>query len=182
MDTEIKTGGKLTTGELTQINGHRVIEFQSKELIDPAKVQKDAEDLFFLLKEKGNKLLAFGRLENLEIYFQGKPYQVFCVSTVVATEKGRGYGSMILEEIKKFSIEKGKTLLGFCETSLLPFYRKCGFYILSPEDNKFVYAKENGEIIPDFVPGEVFYIDGGEKILARVLEARDKTVKILRVD
>lgn len=182
MDTEVKTGEELSPWELTQINRYRIWEFQSKTMIDPSKVKKDAEDLFFLLKEKGNKLLAFGRLENLEMYFRGKPYQVFCVSTVVATEKGRGYGSIILEEIKKFSMKKGKTLLGFCETSLLPFYRKCGFYILSPEDNKFVYAKENGEIIPDFVPGEVFYIDGGEKILARVLEARDKTVKILRVD
>lgn len=178
----MKIGQELSPSDLAQINSYRVQEFQSKSAIDPSKDAKDAVDIFFLLEEDDHNLLAFGRLGNLEIYFNGEQSSVLCVSTVVATEKNHGYGSKLLEEIKRFAKEKDKTLLGFCETPLLPFYRKCGFQILTPEDNKFVYADEKGEIIPDVVPGEVFYVDGTDKVIGRVLQATDKTVKVLRVN
>ena len=180
MNVEVKTGKNLTKKELESINLYRIKEFHSKKAISLSRETKDWLNLFFFLKDNHDKLLSFGIVEDLEINFQGKSYDVLCVSTVVATQKNLGYGKMLMEKTKEYASGKGKTLIGFCEGSLLPFYQKCGFKILNEEENKFVYIDPHGEVIHNIVPGEVFYISGIDEVIDKVISVVDKTVKVPR--
>lgn len=180
MHIDVKQGLDLTKEELKLINLYREREFGSNAKINPHTNAKEGASLFFMLKDQTNEILAFGKVEELSINFQNADYGVLCFSTVVSTQKGRGYGRLLVEELKKFASAKGKTLIGFCETQLLPFYRKCGLKILSVDENNFVYVDSQGNIIPNIVPGEVVYFNAGDDIMNKIISASDKTVKILK--
>lgn len=180
MKTEIVSSGKLSVRDLAQINTFRSEEFGIASSSDLSCYNEGKTSLFFLLKDDGGKLLAFALLEDLLLRFQKELPSVLCVSTVIATQKGKKFGVHILSEVQKFAKEKGKTLLGFCETDMIPYYRKCGFTILSNEDNQFMYCDEKGNHIPNIVPGEVFYLDGNDRIMETILSSSDKRVFVLR--
>ena len=106
------SGRDITTEQLEAINLLRKKEFDSKK-----DISFEPDNLLFLLTNPSDKLLCVGKLEELPVQFQEKTHIVFCVSTVIATTKGKGYGTLLMQEIKKFAGEKSKTLIGFCETS-----------------------------------------------------------------
>jgi N-acetylglutamate synthase-like GNAT family acetyltransferase len=179
MIIEIVSIRKLSTNDLAEINTFRSQEFGVEIPINSISSNEDQDSFYFLLKD-GNDMLAFAMVSELPLKFRNESVSVLCVSTMIATQKGKRYGTRVLAEIQKYAKEKGRTLLGFCETDLIPYYQKSGFSILSNEDNQFVYIDEKGKIIPKIVPGEVFYRDGADGVISRILSEADKQVKVSR--
>ncbi len=179
MELKIVSSNELSKNDFRVINKFRSQEFGVDIPSNSISSNEDQDSFYFLLKV-GDNLLAFALLEELPLKFRHESVLVLFVSTVIATQKGRGYGVRVLTEIQKYAKEKGRTLLGFCETDIIPYYQKCGFRILSNEENQFVYVDENDVVIPNIVPGEVFYIDGSDQIFKRILSNRDKRVRVRR--
>src|SRR5687767_5114703 len=132
-----KFGRELSDDEIKEINFHRQRVFHSNDPISPSPENKDWNNLFFLMKNHSGELLSFGRLHSLKLSLSNEDLEVLCFSMVVSTKKGQGYGRLIMDSIKRYGQEQGRTIIGFCETDLLPFYRKCNWKILKPKDNHF---------------------------------------------
>ena len=180
MNLEILSSDELSENDLTVITKFRIQEFGVEIPTNSISSNEDQNNLYFLLKDDTENILAFAMVEELPLKFHNESILVLCVSTVIATKKGEGYGKQVLAEIQNYAKEKGRTLLGFCETDMIPYYQKCGFSILSDEDNQFVYIDEKGEIVPKIIPGEVFYCDGDDGVISHILAEADKQVTVLR--
>lgn len=178
----IKTGKDLSQKELEAINHHRQSVFGTNDPYVPMPDNKDWSNRFILIKNCSDELLSFGRIHPIKLSHVDGTYTVNCFTGVVSTRPGQGYGKLVIDEMKKIADASGKTVIGFCETDLLPFYRKCGYEVLSPEDNQFVYVDERGVIIPKIVPGEVIYYPGKDGIIEKILNSSDKTVRVRKND
>ncbi|MEK7181055.1 MAG: hypothetical protein AAB738_01830, partial [Patescibacteria group bacterium] len=119
MVVEIKRGKELGAGELLVINNGRRLEFGSKDLIEPSASNVNWEAIFFLLRGENEIVVAFGKLHQMKVVFQGLEYPVYCISTLVSLDKGKGYGRSVLKEMENYLRTQEKTALGFCETELL---------------------------------------------------------------
>lgn len=180
MKIVVKNIEELTDSELQIINKYRIIEFNTSELIGRPRGRGHSNALFLLLVDN-DKILAFGKIEELNFTFQKEVESIHKVSTIISIHKGKGHGRILMEAVKKYSIESGKSLVGFCETTLLPFYRKCGFDILSSSMNKFVYVDRAGKIIPNIVPGEVFYLKGKDQLMSRILQSTKNDLVLINL-
>lgn len=96
-------------------------------------VMRDRSQQFLLLKDNHGfqGFVAFGpRAEASEIFKVHKLY-------VLPENQGRGYGTILLEEVKKRLREKGITKLDLNVNRHNPaqhFYRKLGFHVIREED------------------------------------------------
>ncbi len=174
----IKAGKSLTMQELDQINFHRQRVFETDDPYSPSEENMDWENLFILVKDQSEELLSFGRLHSIELDTSVGVREVYCVTSVVSVEPGKGYGKLVMDEIRSYVEETGITVLGFCETALLDFYSKCGYEVLRGEDNQFIYEDKQGKLPLGVVPGEVIYFEGRDKVMEEILKSSDKTVKI----
>ena len=181
MKVEIKRGKELSGDELLVINEGRQREFASKDPIKPVPSNVNWEAVFFLVKADMDQVLAFGKLHAIEVIFQGVTYPVWCISTLVSLDKGKGYGRRILKEMENYLRTQEETALGFCETELLSFYQKCGVEFLTKEDNQFFYVTKNGKQIndPNIVPGEVIFIWGKDGLMEKIMASKDKRVGVI---
>jgi len=182
MRIERKKGKDLADDELAAINSGRRLNLDSKYDIKPLSGDDDFEADFFLLKDDLGKLLAFAKVEEIDVDWQGKSHTVLKFSMLVSLDKGKGYGKAVMAEIKRFVDSQEKTALGFCETELIPFYRKCGLEVLSNADNQFYYLEADGQPIANanIVPGEVIVIRGKDGFMDKVLSSGDKRVGIYK--
>ncbi len=180
MDFEVKIGLDLSEAELSIINEARKREFGSKDDIFPKEGNDEEKCQFLFLKKENGEVIAFGRVDVMPIKNRDETYDVLCLSTVIALPKGVGYGSQLMEKVKEMVAKTGKTMIGFCETKNLLFYKKCGFEIVDPKENQFVFTDSNGVVLLDIYPGEVFYLDGEDKLISKIIESNDKTIKIER--
>lgn len=175
-------GRALSGSTLEIINTYRVREFHSRTTLN----KNDPEvstSLFFLLYSKFNhRLLAFGKLRRIPIVVQGKKEKIICISTVIAIQKGKGLGRLLMSSVKKYLLKTNKPALGFCETELLPFYKKCGFTLIEPKLNNFVYMNKRHQVIPNIVPGEVFYFSPSRSELVDLISDGKTQIGILRAE
>lgn len=182
MGIERKKGGDLSREELSVINLGRRSKLGSKYDLDPRPGDDDFEADFFLLKDDFDRILAFAKLEEIEILFSGRYYPIMKFSMLVSPDGGKGYGKKVMREVEKYVETQDKTALGFCETTLVPFYKKCGFEVLSFVDNQFYYLDKEGKPIADsnIVPGEVIVIRGKDGLMEKVLAGRNKRVGVYK--
>lgn len=182
MRIEGKKGKDLTQEELASINLGRRMMLGSKYDIDPKPGDDDFQADFFLLRDEAGKIAAFGKIEEIEVVHGGNHYPVLKFSTLVSFDKGRGHGKMVMAEIERYVKTQDKTAFGFCETSLIPFYKKCGLEVLSPKDNRFYYLDADGKPIVNhnIVPGEVIVVRGKDGLMEMVLSGRDKRVGVYK--
>jgi len=117
----------------------------------------------------------------MKVIFRDKTGPVYCVSTLISLETGKGFGCKVLAEIRNYLSSQKKTAFLFCETELLPFYRKCGLEILAKGDNQFYYVEKNGKTItdPNVIPGEVIVVRGKDGLMEMVLASQDKRVGVI---
>lgn len=177
---ETKRGRELTREELQTINLARKREFGSRYQLQPALDNREGDSIFFLLKNELDKTLAVGKIQDIKITFKNRVCLIPCFSTVIALQKHLGYGRLIMNAIKMYGEKQEKTIVGFCETSILPFYQQCDWEVLSPEDNRFLYVDINGNVIPNIVPGEVIFTRGKDKLMEQILNGDDKTAGVYR--
>lgn len=176
-----KPGKELSLAELEVINAGRLKEFGSEDKLEPQPGNVNWEAIFFLLKDEGGRILAFGKLHQMKVVFAGVTYSVYCLSTLISLDKDKGYGRQILKAVETFLATQVKTTFGFCETGMLPFYLKSGLEVLSRADNQFYFIEKNCKSItdPNIIPGEVIVIRGKDGLTEKVLASVDKGVGVI---
>jgi len=163
---QIKEGKDLTANELALINSWRQREFHSQPIV----LSPDDENWgkkFFLVKDHQD-ITAFGRLHETELEFRTIVYPILGIATIVATEKGKGYGSRLLKSMHAFIEADGRTAIGFCDPRLDTFYSKCGFDIITGTD-RFLYMDSNGQLHKTDKPGDVLCLEGKDKVITDIM-------------
>lgn len=153
-------GKDLSMEDLESINYYRKKEFHTNSDIQPAPDSDEWEKPYFLVRDENGRLMAFGRLHHLKVTFRGVEYQVLGIATILATEKRKGYGRMVLEMMKKYSHDAKKTAIGFCDPEDSGFYLKCGLGVTEGME-RFVFPsgpKSKG-------PGKTIYIEEDDGLI-----------------
>lgn len=168
------TGKDLSSRDLSLINEFRKQEFGSESLIDPAPNNDDWDKLYFLVKE-GERLLAFGRLHNVEVTFENQRYDTLGIATIVALSKRQGHGSQLMAGIRGHIEESGKTGFGFCAKELSDFYRKNGFLVMPDGITRFQHPTP-----PRFPAGDVLYLPGKDQLIEKMIQHPSEFAQISR--
>lgn len=167
----IKEGRELTKNELELINLWRKKEFNSKSVIEPKEGDDNWNKKYFLLLNGDSVLVAFARLHEIELEFMGERYHILGISTLIAVEKGKGYGKELVLKMMDYIRGVGKTGIGFCNKKLTEYYRKCGFGTIVDGTLRFLYKDEKGELFNDpWGGGDVIYVEGEDGLMKKVLD------------
>jgi predicted GNAT superfamily acetyltransferase len=115
---------------------------------------KDSE--FHLLLGANGEIACLLRLNfDFVLKISGQQYSFVEMGGLVAAQKGKGYGSILiklsLENIRKRDLET----IGFCFSDLRPFYEKCGVEILfdkaknikEKEDNEWISSEDDDILV-----------------------------------
>jgi hypothetical protein len=157
-------GRDLRPDELEIINRQRKLEFGSNRVIDPRPSNDDWDKPYFLVRSEGG-VAAFGRLHAVQVEFRGMRHVIWGIATVIAVEKGRGYGMMLMQKMKQYIVDSDTTGVGFCDPVVFPFYTKCGFSMLTGGIGRFEFLDSNGQtIVPSHARDMAFFVDGSDHI------------------
>ena len=178
---QIKPGKDLTKLEVDLINKARSLEFNSKSLINPKPDNEDWEKKYFLLKDQNNKTLAFAMLLETEVEFKGKRYSLLGLANLIAINKGKGYGKILIYKMKNYIKKSGLTCIGFCNKKITGFYQKCGFGVIIDGCSKTLYKDTKGNFHSDrFGGGDLIYIEGEDSLIKQILDNPKEKLIIFR--
>ncbi len=169
-------GRDLSVEDLNIINTQRSLEFDAELQIRPEPENEDWNKPYFLVRHTG-KLVAFGRLHSIQVEFQGVASTILGIATIIAVQKGEGYGKMLMGRMKEYIQEKGMTAIGFCKPTVAGFYEKCGYSILPKGARRFTFLGANQQPIEisgqdkDMV--DMLYISGREGLI-ETLQASER--------
>lgn len=104
----------------------------------------EQESIFFFLKEN-NEIKAFGMLKPVTIYFSSKEYKIMGIGNIMALEKGKGYGRLIMDHIKEYLEKHNFVGIGNSYKDNFEFYKKCGFTLVPRLVDRFVDIDKNGK-------------------------------------
>lgn len=104
----------------------------------------ERESIFFFLKED-EEIYAFGMLKPVIVYYAGKEYPILGMGNVMAIQKGKGYGKMLVNHIRTFLDKSGHVCIGNTHKDNFRFYEKCGFTFIPGLVDRFVYIDEHGK-------------------------------------
>lgn len=167
----IKKGAELTESESKQMVSALYHEFKLD--VDPHTFD---DKLFFLYKSNEEVIAMAGLWEVKPVVFDGKSYTIFGIVEVIATIKGRGYGSIVMRAMREHILTHRLTALGFCRPETSDFYKKCGFTIVQGITHRFIVQKDGKDITNQ--DGQIiFYQDGPIGFMKHVLS--DKTNNVI---
>jgi hypothetical protein len=175
MQTTIIQGKELSEAQIDFMNRQRMIEY-GENTKDFRK--NELGSIFFFLKD-GETVKAFGMLKPLVITHDDQHYPILGVANIIAIEKGRGYGKLLMQVIKDYLVSKGMTGMGFCDNSVCPFYVQCGFQITQGLSSRFryQYAQQDGQTEKQNGAYGVLHFDGGDGLVGKLL-VDDKLIYI----
>jgi hypothetical protein len=174
---ESKLGKELTPDEVKVISKYKVREFGTSPL-DEKDNSKYRNHLFFLIKSKKGKILSFGRLVRYVIGFNSKKYDIYGIKTIVSVVRKKGYGKKLVQAMKEFVINTGKTGIGFCGPKLSSFYIKNGLQILKNEAGRFVEEKITSR--DDTCEDDVIYQEGKDSLIEEIKKKPKKLIFLPR--
>ena len=178
---QIKQGKDITKLEVDLINKARSLEFNSTSLINPKPVNEDWEKKYFLLKDQNAKTLAFAMLLEIEVEFKRVRHSILGLSNLIAINKGKGYGKILIFKMKKYIKKSGLTCIGFCNKKITGFYKKCGFGVIVDGCSKTLYKDIKGNFQSDrFGGGDLIYIKGGDGLVRQILDNPKENLIIFR--
>ncbi len=151
------------------INKARIIEFGNDEEKDFSK-DYEPETLWFFVKAK-NKIVSLGGLRPITAEYLGKKYTIGGICSVVSVIKGKGYGKILMSFMKNYSYKTGKTILGFTGDKNIEIFKKTGLEVEKDFIKRFVYKKQNGELVYDD-DGNGIYYEGRDKFITKVLKGK----------
>ncbi|MEI6732000.1 MAG: GNAT family N-acetyltransferase [archaeon] len=168
MKIEIKLNKNLSKSNKATINRSRVKEFGKKNLKD-FKRDYEPNTKWFFVKDSG-KTVALGGLRPIKIEYLGRKYSVLGICSIISIVKGKGYGTILIEEMIKYIKSKGKTGLGF--TAQTEFFKKAGldtkkkfgnrFALKNPKTGELTFEAENDV-------GDGIYYEGKDRLISKIL-------------
>ena len=178
MKIEIKEGRELSKEELGIINTWRKKEFHHFSPITILPSNENWHKKFFLVKDDA-RILAFGRLHEVPVEYMNNTYSILGIATIVAIEKGKGFGSSLVKAMVSFIKKDGRTAIGFCNSAISEFYKKCACGIIKGTD-RFLYKDSEGNMKKTDKPGDVLYIEGKDNLISKILANPNEPVYLLR--
>ncbi len=173
-------GRELAPNDLLLINTHRKRDLGSAIDIRPEPTNEDWYKPFFLVRE-ADQLTAFGRLHTVPVEFQGNRHTILGVAGIVAIQRGRGYGKILMSRMKEYIDESGQTAIVFCDPKVTAFYEKCGYSILPNGIQQFNFLDSEHQAIPSQCKDkDVLYIDGDDHLAKQLLLHPDKHLTAFR--
>ena len=166
MKIQIVENKDLTKNQKKTINKARVAEWGIEE---KKRISKDyePETLWFFVK-KNRTVVSLGAIRPLEIDYMSKTYSIGGICSVISIVKNKGYGSMLIAGMIKYSKDSGKTILGF--TMQKEFFKLAGLKTEEEFIQKFIYMKPSGEQIYDS-RGDGIYYQGKDKFISKVIKS-----------
>jgi len=124
---------------------------------------------FFFVKDSG-EIVAFGALRDISINYFDKNYKILGICNIVSTEKGKGFGQILLSAMIDYLKKTGKTGLGF--TLKAGFFKKVGLSVEKDFIKRFVYRNPitKEEIVDN--EGDGIYFDGKDGFVKKVLSTK----------
>lgn len=122
MQTHIQKFSQLSTQELYQIYKLRVDVFVVEQQCPYHEIDDiDLESYHIYLQNDNSKILAYCRLYKIEDTFQ--------IGRVIASERGKGYGTQIMKTALEFAAQElhADTIIIEAQTYAKNFYEKIGF-------------------------------------------------------
>ncbi len=122
MQTHIQKFTQLSTQELYQIYKLRVDVFVVEQQCPYHEIDDiDLESYHIYLQNDNSKILAYCRLYKIEDTFQ--------IGRVIASERGKGYGTQIMKTALEFAAQElhADTIIIEAQTYAKNFYEKIGF-------------------------------------------------------
>jgi len=124
------------------------IDFMVKNRIrEYGKNTKDFEnnerDSFFFFLKNGDIIKAFGMLKPVTFYCEDKQYQIMGIGNIMAVEKSKGYGTILMNYIRDYLEDNNYVGIGSTHSYAFDFYEKCGFTFVASLLEKVVYIDEN---------------------------------------
>jgi len=179
-DVVVFQGRDLPKSDLLIINEYRKTEFNSVRQIDPSSDVDAARSVFFLLRDKG-QLVAFGRLHRLTVRFELSEFHILGIATIIATSRGKGYGTELMKSIAQYVRDRKMTAIGFCDSDVTGFYRKCGFSILREGIKRFSFIDPKGAPATVQHPNDdVLYLDGPDHLVQLITENPTELIRASR--
>ncbi|MBA3872504.1 MAG: GNAT family N-acetyltransferase [Anaerolineae bacterium] len=175
LNTTIMRGQDLSEAQIDFMNKQRLMEYG--ENTKDFKKNELASIFFFL--DQAESVKAFGMLKPLNIIHDGKQCPILGISNIIAVEKGRGYGKLLMQAIKEYLVSKHMNGLGFCDHEICPFYVQCGFQIIEGLSSRFqyLYAQQDGQKEKLDSPRGTIYFEGRDKLASKLL-ANDEPIYI----
>jgi GNAT superfamily N-acetyltransferase len=175
MNVEINKGGEFSLKEMKEIDRIFQNAFPGNERVRMGNKKSFLKDIFFIVRVNG-KILSVGRLRPVRITFLKKNYDIQGIADVVSVVRGKGYGKILMEDMRDYLVRNGKTGIGFCERRNSVFYRKCGFKIARDLVRMFVYKNSEGQIIKNKEDDDVIYLDGKDRFMERVIRSKENVL------
>ncbi|GEM_PF-1469011 len=143
MTIEIQTGHDLSDEIIDMMNQQRVQEYE----INTKNFRQNEQDSTFFFLRDGGQVTAFGMLKPITLIHQGQMTTVLGIGNIIARDKSAGNGKQLMLSIKAYLDDKQRIGLGFCNSHVAGFYRKCGYQVLNdlPERFRYPLASLNGE-------------------------------------
>lgn len=87
--------------------------------------------------------VAYLNLVDIELDFNGSMYKGYGVGNVCSSEKGKGYGSVLVEKVNLYIKRHARIGMLFCKSDLLNFYSRLG-WIEVPKNHLQIAMSLNG--------------------------------------
>jgi len=95
-------------------------------------------DLHILLKE-GDENMAYLNLVDIDIIIDNNVLKCYGIGNVCSSEKGKGYGSKIINLVNQYIIKSNRVGLLFCKSTLVPFYQKNSWKVVNKDKLKLPF-------------------------------------------
>ena len=169
-------GSDLTLDQKKLFNAEQYKEFArfgaGKETLDLKNNSEYKDHLFYFLYES-DKLLALGKVLDISpVIFMKKEYSIRSFGGIIAIEKGKGYGRILVEEIRKDIEDSNLSCFSFCEHD--EFYRKCGFEIIPNAISRFRFE---GHTSPTEGP-HVLCLNGKDNLIKEIQDNPDEDINL----
>lgn len=172
-------GNKLTPDIIDYMVKHRIKEYGENKK-DFENNEKDS--IFFFLKND-IVIKAFWMLKPVTLYCDSEQYQVMGIGNIMAVEKGKGYGTVLMNYIKNYLEQNDYIGIGSTHGNNFNFYEICGFTFIPTLIEKVAYIDKNTNTKEHRRDSEkwdhqMFVFDKNNKLQELIKKNKDIVVKV----
>jgi len=170
--TEYKTIKCLSVKEMTLMNKARIDNFGKKETKDWKKEYPLSSIVFFV--KNNSKITSFLILTPISINYLNKKYNILGICSVISLDKGKGYGSLLIDSCLTYIKKTKKSALGF--TTQTEFFKKTELKTKKNLIRRFIYINPITKKKTIDNIGDGIYYNGKDNFIKKVLSTKGKVI------